>query len=545
MGRKSPDKQAGRKKGLALLRVCNLTKHTVVYWAVLLIVSGSLLALELGGWHHRSGLAGTGFWQNVIAPFGRELELNFVNLYISQISTTFLVTAFLSFLGGKEDPIYWTSAMEYKLINPKGTSLRDITWYCIGTLITSLVAVFFRAALMFLFSFGINLLGLSVITCRMILAFFAREEVKRQLLQEFLQADGGKRDEMLDQMEARIAQAAHNCDAGYLRECVVFFRRLNETEGFAFTQTHFDRLRWILQIIPDRLDDVRQAVFSVLRGFLSSKGSVFQARDCRGRVVFNENIPTLESLQSECDRVKQERTEKEQQLEELNKTRKTRRVKKQIAALEQEIASLDRMRRILMSSQRPYVRATSPEKDNRRRLQEDVLRILRNNSRNSALTERDAYRWCENATGLSKENIAEFFILVWTQKSSKMYFRRDFELFIALLKEAYDNHIALDDYIASLEELHRFVATGMKRLDAATGEECIAYCYDWNDTLLLFRCVCDDNAWIDRDRMRFLREVLSYSLVLTEEKKAQLRKLVNDSSQLADCDKAALLETMN
>ena len=73
--------------------------------------------------------------------------------------------------------MYWTTLVEYKLINPKGKSLRDITWYCLGCLVTSFIALVLQATLAFLFSFIFSVVGLAVITCRMICIFFSKVKI--------------------------------------------------------------------------------------------------------------------------------------------------------------------------------------------------------------------------------------------------------------------------------------------------------------------------------------------------------------------------------
>lgn len=542
MRKNTPAKPSRAKNAnhLILFSMFNITRHTRTYWVLLGAVSSGLLAFELGGWHQRLGLPNAAFWQNVITPFCNELDLNFINLYISQISTTFLVTSFLSFLGGKEDPIYWTSAMEYKLINPKGTSLRDITWYCLGTLITSLVAVFFRAALMFLFSFGINLLGLSIITCRMILAFFARAEIKRQLQQDFLKASNSEKHEMFQKMEEYIVRAAHNHDVGYLRECVDFFRYLEEQKTLNFPTTHFERLRWFFQIIPDQLNEVRWSIFVRLAKLLAIGDSISENKHPRSKKTSREenSFPALETLQLQHDQIQKELESKTQLLAALKQKVQIGRVKNNIEQLEQEIILLNQKKRELTITERAYHRADSPEKDNRRKLQDDVLRMLHNNIQTRVLTARDAARWCDAAVTLSQKNITELFLFALAKNASQLNFHRDFKEFIYLLKEAYDGRSLLDDYMFMLHRLHHVVEHGISNLDNKTGKKCVAHCYDWKDTALIFQCICDENALIERDRADFLLRVLQYSPELTNQQKTQLLKLVRSSSQLAASNSA-------
>ena len=531
--------------GFAALRFFNITKYTVPYWSLLLAVSGILLALELLGVHRILGLTDMTFWQDLIAPFCRELEQNFVGLYTSQISTTFLVTALLSVLGGKDDPIYWTSAMEYKLINPKGTSLRDITWYCLGMLATSLIAIFFRGTLMFLFSFSVNLIGLAIVTCRVILAFFARTEILLQLQRDFLNAKPAEKQRLLGRMEDNIVQAAHNHNVAYLQECVQFFHFIEEQDVLDFTKTHFERLRWFFQIIPDELNGIRWDLFTCLTN-LFGIGDVSPEKKHQA-----SQVPlSLEELRSEHEKVRQELKENKRQWKELEAKRKTSRVKKDMAALQQQIAQLERRSRRLTVAERPYFRATSPEKDHRRLLQDDVLLMLHNNIHTRVFTARDTVRWGRAASALSRKNISELFALAETNNAPKLDFQRDFKNIIYLLKEAWECNQLLDDYMFMFHELHRFVDDKLWALTQRRTEKgCdlqkpAVHCYDWQDTVLLFRCICDENAMVEKSRSEFLVAVLAYSVALDRSKKKRLADLVTGTSALSDSEKTSLLKAI-
>lgn len=553
MDRKKTAAKGKTGNGFWLFRAVNITKHTVFYWSLLLAVSGALLALELLGVHRYFAFVNTGFWQNVIVPFCRDLDANFINLYVSQISTTFLVTAFLSFLGGKEDPIYWTSAMEYKLINPKGTSLRDITWYCLGTLVTSLVAVFFRAVLMFVFSFGINLIGLSVITCRMILAFFAREEIKKQLQQDFIKADDVQKQLMFEGMEEHIVRAAHNHDVGYLRECVDFFRQLEEKQAVEFTTTHFERLQWFFQVIPDQLAEVRWGIFVRLCTLMDIDDLVGETgvrkryRDSAIPELEDapENAHPHEIIADLMQKVSLEIEDKNGQLKLLEKKCKTPKVKKGIHALKKEVEQLQREKRRLVSVRRRYTRACSPEKDNRRRILAEVMRMLSNNLTSRTLTERDAKQWRGAAVALAQRNIEELSALCLANKVEKPNFHRDFKEFVYLLKEAYDHHRLLDDYIAMLHDLHRVVGNGIDRMRNVTGICGVAQCYEWKETEMLFRCLCDNDALIERIEINFLLQVYHSTVNVEKSQKALLYKLVSDATRFTQAEKTAFLNELN
>lgn len=156
------------------------------------------------------------------AKLASEIKENFVNLYISQISTTFLVTAFLSLLGDRDAAVYWTTAMDYKLVHPKGSGLKDFTLYSFYTLGISFIAMYIQIEWCFLFSFLINIAFLIIITWRMIIVFYNRDGIKKELKKQFEQESEEQQQEYLHMMEESMVRAAHNHNVEYLRECKEF-----------------------------------------------------------------------------------------------------------------------------------------------------------------------------------------------------------------------------------------------------------------------------------------------------------------------------------
>ena len=155
--------------------------YTITGIVLLLFVSVVLMMLELSENNPFTGVGDLFLWKSFVEPFIQDVKVNFLNLYISQISTTFLVTVFLSMLGDKDTELYWTSTVKYKLINPKGSSLIDFTLYSFCTLAISFFAIVFQAKWCFIFSFLVNVYFLIVITWRMIVALFGREKIKKEL----------------------------------------------------------------------------------------------------------------------------------------------------------------------------------------------------------------------------------------------------------------------------------------------------------------------------------------------------------------------------
>lgn len=207
-----------------------LSKRTVFTWVCLFALCVLFIVLELGRFYQPLGLNRLPLWGQVIVPLSGLVDNNFINLFISQISTTFLVTAFLSFLGDKNAQIYWTTAMDHKLVHPKGSSLMDLASYSFCTLPISLLAILLQAKLCFFCSFLINIWVLVVITWRMIMTFYSRKQIKDELQELFRQESPQKQQENLRAMEENMVRAAHDHDIEYLRECKEFLEEFISSE---------------------------------------------------------------------------------------------------------------------------------------------------------------------------------------------------------------------------------------------------------------------------------------------------------------------------
>ena len=207
-----------------------LSKRTVFTWVCLFALCVLFIVFELGRYYQPLGLNRLPLWGQVIVPLSDLVDDNFINLFISQISTTFLVTAFLSFLGDKNAQIYWTTAMDHKLVHPKGSSLMDLASYSFCTLPISLLAILLQAKLCFFCSFLINIWVLVVITWRMIMTFYSRKQIKDELQELFRQESPQKQQENLRAMEENMVRAAHDHDIEYLRECKEFLEEFISSE---------------------------------------------------------------------------------------------------------------------------------------------------------------------------------------------------------------------------------------------------------------------------------------------------------------------------
>ena len=474
----------------------NFNKRTRPYWLGLIIISLVLMIAELVIKARGINCEGCPFLQNFFVPFGDSVRNNFFDLLISQISTTFLVTSFLSFLSGNDTPIYWTTAMQHKLITPKGTSIRDIAWYCIGTLIISLVTMFFDAAFAFLFSFVTNIVGLTIITARMILAFFAKDQIKYELLEEFKGYSYGMQQDKITNMEEHAVVAAQNHDIGYLRDNLEFFR-LTKSPHASRALVRF------CEIIPrDFFELFADAVFVYCeKNDILYATSVYYGAEAVEQVFYGgiearQVRPPLES-------------HKEFSIFQNNES-----MRKCIRKFLHDDISGDLL---------------IPEKRINLLGMFDAVNILQIKT----------HRLCR----ADDEVLYASFDLPF-------YFKE----YIHLIKAAFDSQRNLTPYISSVKAMHSAVIAGFKKAEesgfdapkALTFENNTPCLYSPNGTLTLYRCVLSENAFHEDILLcDFLRDVYRYTEPMTYGQKQQLCEIVENAYILNAQDKEFLIKEIS
>ena len=448
------------------------------------------------------------FLQQFFIPFSREVHANFFDLFVSQVSTTFLVTSFLSFLSGNDSPIYWTTAMEYKLLNPKGTCIRDIAWYCIGTLVISLVAIFFQATFAFLFSFIANIIGLTIITCRMIVTFFAKDKIKDELFCEFERARPQEKERYLTMMEEKAIVAARNHDAGYLRDHLEF---LKKTDRFIAPRA----LLRFCRIIP--------------RDFYNLFADTVLAYCEKNNVPANSGFYRAETLQALL------------RYEVIAKT---------------ESLNLEPTN-IIVQQQHDHMRTC-------------ILQFLCDDIADNGLLHENRERLLILFEIFTMAQFKEPFLAIMDRKEPIVGERFDFSKYfrdsVFLLKSAYNQQRNLIPYVASICSIHNAIVGNLQLIkDWSYDPNAIAHVtlpptecdhipptvadtlmfYSWQNALTVFRCVLAEDAFHDDAALgEFLADVYRYTEPLTDSQRQQLRDIVTTTNILKDEDKQHLSEAM-
>ncbi len=101
-----------------------------------------------------------------------------------QVSVTFIVVSVVTAFSQKNDLIYWEDAMRYKLEKPALTNFCALSSYLLADLLFSLYFVFTGQDYVY-FTFLLSIVILSILTYRMIGAFFMHDTIKNQLERDF------------------------------------------------------------------------------------------------------------------------------------------------------------------------------------------------------------------------------------------------------------------------------------------------------------------------------------------------------------------------
>lgn len=123
-----------------------------------------------------------------------------VDVFISQVSVTFLVISFLAILGGKRETVLWADIVRYKLVSPKFFSFRTITWYCLATLVVSLIALVCSCPWLLIIFYILDVVLLAVLTIKMIQVYFDKDGIKAKLKDSYKKKSVVEKSRVMDEL---------------------------------------------------------------------------------------------------------------------------------------------------------------------------------------------------------------------------------------------------------------------------------------------------------------------------------------------------------
>lgn len=112
---------------------------------------------------------------------------NYMDIYLSQLSLTFITITITSSLSDNSNIIYWENIAEKKLIRPFWTCFLSYTIYSFVTILYATVAYFvMEEHLSFLVFFFVDVLVLVLLTLNMVDVYYNRDAKKKKLEKEFI-----------------------------------------------------------------------------------------------------------------------------------------------------------------------------------------------------------------------------------------------------------------------------------------------------------------------------------------------------------------------
>lgn len=106
------------------------------------------------------------------------------DLLATQVSISFIIVSIISIFSSNGKKLYWIDIMEYKLVYPVWWNFTAITSYLFSNLILTIILKCYNKE-EFLLSVFLSIVMMSILTYKMLSAFFSGERLKNKLAKEY------------------------------------------------------------------------------------------------------------------------------------------------------------------------------------------------------------------------------------------------------------------------------------------------------------------------------------------------------------------------
>lgn len=153
-------------------------------------------------------LYGALFWGvlNELDEFLKNIDFSKTDAFFTQCQITFIVVSFVAFLSGGTEDVLWEDTIGFSLINPRFFNINDATIYLIGTLLCSILWLFFGNEACIFILFGICIILLICIIYKLIGAFFDKDKIRTSLVSQYSKYDLEKKKNVLKMLEEKTLQ---------------------------------------------------------------------------------------------------------------------------------------------------------------------------------------------------------------------------------------------------------------------------------------------------------------------------------------------------
>lgn len=164
-----------------------------------------------------------GYFKFAEWQFLQDMGMEFVSV---QISSTFLILSFLSFLTSRDDYILWLDTMSHKFIYPKYFNFVDTSIYAFTAMLFSLGAHMLGAEYVMLIFFIIGISILIRMTFKMINIFFNRNGLLVEIEQIYFSARIDEKNKLLSELYQNSIHVIEQNDCKKIQENFSFLAKL-------------------------------------------------------------------------------------------------------------------------------------------------------------------------------------------------------------------------------------------------------------------------------------------------------------------------------
>ena len=166
----------------------------------------------------------------VIYSFLNKVSDYRIDIFLSQLSMSFLVTSLLSVLGNKGEPIYWQDIIEYKLVKPENLGFKHYTIYCFILVLLSLIFTVFDWPEILCISYVFNMIFLMLMTLKMVGIYYDKESIKKEIRNEYNNSSFEEKSRKIENLFQFTAVALQEKNYNIVKENVKFLLEENNTE---------------------------------------------------------------------------------------------------------------------------------------------------------------------------------------------------------------------------------------------------------------------------------------------------------------------------
>ncbi len=202
------------------------------------------------------------------------------NLYVTQISSTFIVVSLVSFLSDNGDDVLWENTIQYSLVYPKIFNFISISVYLIWNLVFSTVVLFANDGAMFFIFFNTDIILLFVMTYKMIGAFFSRDGIKMQLVEEYDRKSSLDKEDVLLTLRDKSLQYIDRKEYQLLEENLEFLfdkkktAYLIEILEYLSAENEDDFWRYVNRFDLSHNDEIRRICMDICKRLIYSHQNI-------------------------------------------------------------------------------------------------------------------------------------------------------------------------------------------------------------------------------------------------------------------------------